>query len=410
MRISLGKFCLPSRIIVFLVLCSLSISLRVCAAPNIIAWGAGKVINPSDGNDFGQSIVPGNLTNAVLASGGWAHSLALNSNHTLRGWGDDSLNQTDFFPSNADYIAISCGYYHSLALRTNGAIAVAGGDFLGQIDVPANLTNAVAVTIATGWYHSLALKSDGTVAAWGAGSNTNSAGTNPHYNQSVVPAGLSNVVAISGGGYHSLALKSDGTLTAWGLNDNGQGQIPPGISNVVAIAAGGAHNTVLKSDGTVVCWGLNAYGETNVPAGLSNVVAIAAGGWHNLALKSDGTVVAWGAGGGSNTNVDYHQNVVPPGLTNVVQIAAGLLHSLAVTNNAGLPLQAALVSPAVGTNSFSVSLPTLNGRVYQLEYKNFLEDTNWTPLFPLHAGNGAVQQFVDTTASAPSRFYRVREW
>jgi len=403
-------FCLPDRAFAFLLLGALSISFRVYAAPNVIAWGAGKIINPSDGNDYGQSIVPGNLTNAVFASGGWSHSLAVNSNGTLRGWGDDSLNQTDFFPSNADYVTISCGYLHSLALRTNGTIAVAGGDFFGQIDVPSNLSNAVIVAVASGWYHSLALKSDGTVAAWGAGSNTNSSGTNPNYNQAVVPPGLSNVVAISGGGYHSLALISDGTVRAWGLNDNGQGQVPPGISNVIAIAAGGAHNMVLKADGTVVCWGLNTYGETNVPAGLSNVVAIAAGGWHNLALKSDGTVVAWGAGSGSNPNVDYHQNAVPAGLTNVVQIAAGLVHSLAITNSTGLGLNAAMVESARGSNSFTVSIPTRNGRVYQMEYKNSLDDASWSPVFPLRAGNGGLQQLIDTNAYSTTRFYRIRQW
>ena len=62
----------------------------------------------------GQSIVPSNLTNAVLVAGGWQHSLALKSDGTLQGWGDDTLEQTDFPVTNGsgvliDYMAIDCG-------------------------------------------------------------------------------------------------------------------------------------------------------------------------------------------------------------------------------------------------------------------------------------------------------------
>src|SRR5437868_4829356 len=116
MRRLFAIFCVTGRVFIFLLF---GISLRVCAAPDVIAWGAGKTIHTADGNDYGQSIVPGNLTNAVCVAGGWIYSFALNSNGTLRGWGDDSLNQTDFPSSGVtNYVAISCGYYHSLALRT----------------------------------------------------------------------------------------------------------------------------------------------------------------------------------------------------------------------------------------------------------------------------------------------------
>jgi len=37
------------------------------------------------------------------------------------------------------------------------------------------------------------------------------------WNQTNVPAGLSNVVAIAAGGYHSLALKQNGTVAVWGI-------------------------------------------------------------------------------------------------------------------------------------------------------------------------------------------------
>jgi hypothetical protein len=250
------------------------------------------------------------------------------------------------------------------------------------------------------------LKSDGTVVSW----STNGAdlGTQ-NYHQTRVPTGLSNVVAIAGGGWHSLALKSDGSLVAWGRNDYGQGTIPIGVSNAVAISAGVAHNLILKSDGTVYGWGLDTYGQTDIPPGLSNVVAIASGGWHNLALKSDGTVVAWGAGSGSNTNVDYKQNIVPVNLTNVIQIAAGKLHSMALLGTARPVTQVVLTNYNFDTNGFSVSVPTFSGRVYCLEYKNSLTDTNWTSL-RLQAGTGGVLQLTAPDIAAPQGFYRVRQW
>jgi len=371
----------------------------ICAGNHVVAWGAGMIINPADNNDYGQSIVPASLTNAVYVAGGWRHSLALKTDGTLQGWGDDSLGQTDFIPGN-NYVTIACGKLHSLALKSDGTVmANAGFDLNGQTDVPANLSNVVA--IACGFFHSLALKTDGTLVTWGGQGSAD-------YGQGVVPSGLSNVVAIVGGGWHNLVLKSDGTLFAWGRGDSGQTNIPAGLSNVVAIAAGAAHNLVLKANGTVVAWGLNTYGQTNVPSDLSNVVAIAAGGWHNLALQNDGTVVAWGAGIGSDTNVDYGQNIVPTGLTNVVQIAAGTLHSLALVGTRPPVTQIVLAQPSLGTNGFSVSLPTQIGRVYQLEFKNSLTDSTWQSL-SLRAGTGGRLQLTDP-AVASQRFYRVLQW
>ena len=378
------------------------------AGNRVVAWGAGAVTNAADGYDFGQAIVPASLTNAVCLAGGGLHSLALRSNASLQGWGDNQLGETAL-PATSNYLAIACGFFHSLALQTNGLVVAAGDDSAGQIDLPANLSNVVA--IACGFYHSLALESNGVVLAWGTSSDTNVIKSNDgvDYGQSLVPAGLSNVVAIAGGGFHSLALKSDGTVAAWGYNYYGETNLPPGLSNVVAIAAGAAHNLVLKANGTVVAWGENLFGQTNVPAGLSNVVAIAAGGWHNLALKSDGTVVAWGAGTGNNTNVDFQQCTVPAGLTNVIQIAAGVVHSLALVGSAPPVVKAPLSVAGYKTNTFTATLPTRNGRVYCLEYASSLTNQTWSS-FPLQPGNGGALRFVDPSASAKQRFYRVNQW
>lgn len=57
-------------------------------------------------------------------------------------------------------------------------------------------------------------------------------------------------------------------------------------------------------------------------------------------------------------------------------------------------------------NTFRVSLQTLTGRTYYLEYKNSISDASWTRL-PGVAGNGAVTSLTNRTVGVPSRFYRV---
>lgn len=380
---------------------------RIKAENSVVAWGAGKIVaHPADLYNYGQSIVPSGLTNAMMLAGGWRHSLALINDGTIIGWGDNQLGQT----TNLMMIAsnewmIACGGLHSLALNTNSRVRAAGDNGHQQISVPLNLTNVVS--LAGGFYHSLALRADGTVVAWGMG--TNDIGTDPNYGQCRVPGAATNVVAIGAGGWHSVALRGDGSVLAWGRNDSRQVDIPEGLSNVVAIAAGGVHTMALRQDGTVMVWGDNNYGQTNVPSGLSNVVAIAAGGWHCLALKSDGRVVAWGAGTTAvNTNLVYGQSTVPAGLTNVIQVAAGWAHSLALVGMASPVLRAQAVGATNG-QGFSVFIPTQNGRVYRLEYKENLNASGWETL-PLQAGTGKPLELRDTNTPPGARFYRVERW
>jgi hypothetical protein len=235
-----------------------------------------------------------------------------------------------------------------------------GNNVYGQTNVPAGLTNAVA--IAAGEWNSMALRSDGTVVAWGAG--TVNTGTDPNFGQSIVPANLTNVLRIATGGPDDLVLKADGSILGWGYGYYGEDTPPQELSNVVAIAAGYGHSVALKGDGTVTVWGYNAYGELNVPAGLTNVVAISSeGASHTLALVGS----------------------VPP------------------------TIQAPIVNPAWTQNGFTLSLPSQSGRVYDMEYKNSLTDSQWTAL-PLVAGTGGTLTLTDPTAPTSQRFYLVRQW
>ena len=195
-----------------------------------------------------------------------------------------------------------------------GAVIAWGDNTYNQTNIPAGLTNVVQLS---SWgAHSLALKTNGAVVAWGWNA----------YGQTNVPASIYNVAQVAAGVSFSAALRTNGSIIAWGDNSLGQTNIPAGLTNAVQIAAGSDHALALRSDGSVTGWGWNAYGQTTIPDDVTNVVQIAAGYLHSVALKANGTVAAWG-------DDTYGETDVPVGLTNVVRIATGLSHTVALKSD-----------------------------------------------------------------------------
>jgi alpha-tubulin suppressor-like RCC1 family protein len=318
---------------------------------SVVGWGI---------NISGSTLPPTDLTNAIAVAAGNDYSLALRADGTVVSWGRALIGATNVLPTLSNVVALAAGGTHVLALKSDGTIVSWGYDDYGQVQTPQDATNIVA--IAAGQYNSMALRADGQVLAWGAG-KTNS-NLDPDYGQSIVPETLNDVVHIATGGYHGLALKAGGSMVAWGRNQSHETNVPPGLSNVVSIAAGYDCSLALQSDGTVAAWGDNSYGETNIPAGLTHVIQISAKDDNILALLGDG----------------------PP-----------------------TKPQATVDRVIQDGHSFGFTVPTRNGRVYALEYKNSLNDPQWMS-FPLVAGNGKEQLLIDPDATAPQRFYRVREW
>ena len=66
-----------------------------------------------------------------------------------------------------------------------------------------------------------------------------------------------------------------------------------------------------------------------------------------------------------------------------------------------------LVNPALSGQGFTVTVTTVLGRHYRLEYKSSLGDASWIALPPV-PGNGGDQVLSDPFASGPHRVYRVR--
>jgi alpha-tubulin suppressor-like RCC1 family protein len=311
---------------------------------SIIAWGW----NPDVPRSAQDTVA---ISMGGPASGGYPFSLALTTNGTVVGWGDNTYGQITPPSGLSNVVAIAAGGYHSLALKSDGTVVAWGYNNLHQKDVPLNLSNVVA--IAAGEYFSLALKADGTLVPWGGSlpipsDATNLVGIAGSYTYAVAirsnggvlvwggsfgatqqsPA-LSNAVSVAIGadafGYHVLALGSNGAVYAWGYNEHGQSTVPTGLSNVVAIAAGTFHSVALKNDGTVVGWGDNSGSQTNFPAPVDDIASISAGAAYNLALKRNGTVFDWAG-----------SPKLPAGLSNITAVAAGIGNGLALRNNGTL--------------------------------------------------------------------------
>ncbi len=94
---------------------------------------------------------------------------------------------------------------------------------------------------------------------------------------------------------------------------------------------------------------------------------------------------------------------IPNGLANVIAIADGTDHCLAIV---APPLR--LSNPRWQNGVFTVSVPTLAGKSYALQYKSGLLDSAWTPL-PAVPGTGSILRLTDRSASSTQRFYRVGE-
>ena len=307
---------------------------------------------------------------------------------------------------------VSAGYNHTLALRSDGTVWGWGDNYFDQLGQGASsaitFPEPVAVTGLTGTFtavaagdeHSLALRSDDTVWAWGQNNYGQLGDTvldndGNYITYSDVPVqvtGLTNIKAIAAGAGFSMALDTSGNVWVWGRNDSGQlgngtsdtytidptTELPTptatqfkvlvtptkikSLSNITGIAAGGYHALAVDNTHTVWAWGLDGCGQlgdgvtvgsdcitattpvvtapktaSGFLSGLS-VSSVAAGSYHSLAIMSDGSVEAWGANGsgqlGNNSTTDSPIPVVADTLTGVTSLAGGSAHSVALSGTA----------------------------------------------------------------------------
>jgi hypothetical protein len=94
-------------------------------------------------------------------------------------------------------------------------------------------------------------------------------------------------------------------------------------------------------------------------------------------------------------------------LTGCGTITGPLTNFGTISTNCGAGSPLIISTTRTGATAF-VSYTTMNGPTYFLEYKDTLQDANWTSILPGVPGNGSVMTQSDASAALPSRFYRVR--
>ena len=196
------------------------------------------------------------------------------------GWGAGGR----FTNSSRDVVGLSAGEYHFVALRSDGTVFGWGDNSAGQINIPVFPKPVVAVSAGSVGFHNLAVLADGTVRGWGLN----------NYGQASIPAGLTDVVAVSAGREHSVALKADGTVVAWGANSVAQIAVPSDLRDVVKVVSGPWHNVALKRNGSVVRWGYHDGPDDEIPSDLSEVFDIAVAHRTSFAVLADKSLVSWG--------------------------------------------------------------------------------------------------------------------
>jgi alpha-tubulin suppressor-like RCC1 family protein len=330
---------LPSRI---------TIQSAVTARP-LVAWGENSSGQVGDGTTEWRR-PPTQLTgfaDLVRAEGGAAFAVGLRADGSAIAWGHadygelgngaymDQRNSPVPVLGLTDVLQIAAGDRHSLALQRDGTLWGWGYNGYGNLgdgtDAPrpvpvlATEVEGCVQAVACGAHHSLALMADGTVLAWGSNEfGALGRGTAGGWSLQPQPVqGLTGVEAVAASGWLNLALKTDGTVWAWGTNQGGclgtgvdQGTLPhsavpvqvQGLPVIRKISAADHTGFAISNAGAAYSWGSNQYGilgrgdslatHSLAPAPIPGLtlpgqIVTGSGPWA-AALRSDGTVWAWG--------------------------------------------------------------------------------------------------------------------
>jgi len=195
-------------------------------------------------------VIDTSVTVKVVAAGG-EHSLAIDNNGNLWGWGrngEEGIAATfNSYPlkikDGTKFTAIAAGHYHSLAIDDSGNLWAWGNNTFGQVGdtnyikawegrvgtaypIVQIKTGTRFTAVAAGSYHSLAIDDSGNLWTWGNNSDGQLGdGTFGFKNNKKSPVQIkagTTFVSVSAGEYHSLAVDKDGNIWTWGRNGSGQ--------------------------------------------------------------------------------------------------------------------------------------------------------------------------------------------
>jgi hypothetical protein len=199
---------------------------------------------------------------------GYNHDCVLNTDHSVRCWGQAATKFTP--PAGLKAKSIAVAAFFNCAVTMDDAVVCWG------INPPAPPEGLKAKLVAATFHgvdtlemaagaaetrHACAIKLDDTVICWGdnVGGNTE------------VPADLGPVRDIAVATFNSCAVKLDGTPVCWGTKLYSEDAarkhpMPPNLK-LKGIRAKMASYCGLQLDDTLVCWGDSKTGHVNIPAG-----------------------------------------------------------------------------------------------------------------------------------------------
>jgi flagellin-like hook-associated protein FlgL len=99
----------------------------------------GQVVSFGGSNFYGENVIPVAAESGVTSvSAGSGFALALKSDGTVVGWGNDTSGQSSVpLSAQSGVTAIAAGSLHSLALKDDGSVIAWGSNTSGQTSVPA---------------------------------------------------------------------------------------------------------------------------------------------------------------------------------------------------------------------------------------------------------------------------------
>ena len=302
----------------------------------------------------------GTGSNWAQISASNTYAMALQSNGTLWGWGNNSYGQlgNNSFSglqnisspvqigNLSTWTSIFAGSGPSTIGLQNNAMFAFGANTTGQLGQgntinysspvqigPSTTGSNYWTNLATGVYTTIAIQSPGTLWVWGNNSYGQLGQSDLIHRSTPTQIGtLSNWIQISSGAsfnasiLRNIASPNFGTLWSWGRNDVGQlGQnniinysspVQVGaLTTWLSVACGYGFTQAIKNDNTLWSWGLNSFGQLGqgnqinysspVQVGaLSTWDQVSCGYAFTVALQKNGTLWAWG----SNTIGQLGQN------------------------------------------------------------------------------------------------------
>lgn len=301
-------------------------------------WGLPPASPETASNAIPTPKLIDGLSNITAISVGFNYLLALRADGTVWSWGVNDAGQlgvgaigTVFqaFPARQvpglqNVQAIAAGGTISLALKSDGTIwgwgdnnrgLLTGGTATVPVPAPVHINTISGVRlIASSGGCTYAAKQDGSVWSWSDIFGTGSCGTGTTATEPPLAwlqvSGISDVRSIKTRFNNTIAVKNDGSLWTWGNNASGQlgdgtmnnSKVPIRVTSLNDMQAVGQADTsslALKTDGTVWFWGNGQFTPQQV-AGLAGVKSIAAWNFHFAVIMADDGLLMWGDNNNGN--------------------------------------------------------------------------------------------------------------